>query len=408
VPFVARSEWSNEPPGEGFVPHEVVAITVHHTAVVLTDPGAGAQRARSHQRGHIARGWPDLAYHFLIDGEGSVFEGRPTSARGDTGTNYDPTGYLLVTLEGNFEEQDPTATQLDALVAVLAWGSAEYSVPPADISGHRDHAATLCPGRTVHELLHSGEIARRVQLLLDSGGVRLESGAAGSDGSAPGMYSQPVTRCRVAVDAGHTRDRPGATSAAGRPEWGFNRRLAGELVDALPDAFLVDPADEGLPLRDRPAVARDRGADLLVSIHHDSVQPHYLQTEAVDGAERRSSTRFRGHSLFVSALGTEPTASERLGRAVGAALVAAGFVPTKHHAEPIEGENRPWVDEDIGLHRYDGLAVLRASELPSLLIEAGVLVHPGEEADLERPDYRRRLVDAIGAGTAAFCSAERP
>ena len=397
VPVVPRTRWSTVPPGTDFVFHDIVAITVHHTASVLREPGGGAEKARSHQRYHLSRGWPDIAYHFVIDGAGNVLEGRPVTARGDTATSYDPTGYLLITLEGNFEEQEPTEVQFETLVSVLAWGSEEFGVPPEQISGHRDHAATLCPGQAVHERIQSGELARRVQQRLDEGGAMLSSD---SDAVAAKAPARP---CRVAVDVGHTRERPGATSASGRPEWEFNRRLAGELVTTLPDAFLVDPGEVGLPLLERPTVARDRSADLFLSIHHDSVQPHYLESHTVDGVERQSTRRFRGHSLFISSRGLEPESSERLGRSVGAAFVAAGFTPTKHHAEPIEGEGRPWVEESIGLHRYDGLAVLRGSDIPALLIEADVIVNPDAEHDLDRADYRARLVTAIGAGVHSFC-----
>ena len=64
------------------------------------------------------------------------------------------------------------------------------------------------------------------------------------------------------------------------------------------------------------------------------------------------------------------------------------------------------MDEALGLYRFDGLAVLRHSELPSVLVEGGVLPHPEEEADLDRAEYRTRLVAAVVAGTQAFCSAE--
>ena len=117
------------------------------------------------------RGWPDIAYHLLIDRNGNVYEGRPISAVGDTATNYDPTGHLLVMCEGSFGVQRPSAAQVRALVDVLAWGCGRYSVAPRTIAGHLEYADTACPGAALQRLIASGEIRRRVRDRLAAGGV---------------------------------------------------------------------------------------------------------------------------------------------------------------------------------------------------------------------------------------------
>ena len=104
--------------------------------------------------------------------DGSTKAETPPFA-GDTATPYDTTGHLNVVLEGNFEVEQPTAAQLSSLTAVLAWASERYGVSPATISGHGDHAATLCPGRHLESRIHSGQLAADVQRLIDSGGVDL-------------------------------------------------------------------------------------------------------------------------------------------------------------------------------------------------------------------------------------------
>ena len=56
-------------------------MTVHHTAAVLDSNHKIPARVRQHQRFHIDdRGWPDLAYHFIVDANGHVYEGRPVTA----------------------------------------------------------------------------------------------------------------------------------------------------------------------------------------------------------------------------------------------------------------------------------------------------------------------------------------
>jgi hypothetical protein len=147
------------PPAGDFTAHTIDEITIHHTAVLLEDNKLAPARLRQHQQFHQSRGWPDLAYHFMIDAEGNVYEGRPITAVGDTGTDYDPTGHLLICCEGNFDEQDIPDAQYEALVAMVAWGSLRYGVEPSDVRGHRDLAATSCPGNDLYRRLENGTLA---------------------------------------------------------------------------------------------------------------------------------------------------------------------------------------------------------------------------------------------------------
>ncbi len=104
------------------------------------------------------RGWADLAYHFLVDANGHVYEGRPVTAVGDTGTNYDPTGHFLVCAEGDFNQQSIPAVQVAAVADVLAWGAVHFGVDPSTIRGHRDWASTSCPGEIFYPLISDGAL----------------------------------------------------------------------------------------------------------------------------------------------------------------------------------------------------------------------------------------------------------
>lgn len=140
---IPRSAWGAVPAG-AFISHQIDRITVHHSAVGFLDNRLGPARIRQHQNYHQSLGWPDLAYHLVIDRLGNVFEGRPFTAVGDTGTDYDPTAHFLPMCEGNFDEHDPSAAQLDALAAVVGWARAAFSTDV--VAGHRDVASTTCPG----------------------------------------------------------------------------------------------------------------------------------------------------------------------------------------------------------------------------------------------------------------------
>jgi hypothetical protein len=161
--ILSRSEWKAQPPVLAVKTHEIARITVHHTAVKQNLQRTLAQKLVALQKfsqnpGTLGSGkgkpaWPDVPYHYYIDCNGQIGEGRELQFVGDTNTKYDPTGHALIVLEGNFEEEEPTAAQLKALRELTAWLAMCYHVAPDRIGGHKDFAETLCPGKTLHALI---------------------------------------------------------------------------------------------------------------------------------------------------------------------------------------------------------------------------------------------------------------
>ena len=192
------------------------------------------------------------------------------------------------------------------------------------------------------------------------------------------------------MDVGHHHAEPGVLSASGRPEFEYNRDLALELRSELERAGfsvrLIGERGDYAVLHHRTRDAR--GADLFVSIHHDSVKDRLLP----------QANRFSGFSLFISRANANPAKSLACASAIGARLRAAGFAPSRYHADPVLGENRPFADEANGVHYYDHLAVGRAAAMASVLVEAGVIVNREEDAKLRDPAVRRRVAGAIAEG----------
>lgn len=160
VPFVTRAEWGAAAPVSAMKPHVPTRITIHHTAGRQAPARSAAekmralqafsQRADSLDDGRRKPAWPDVPYHFYVATDGSVVEGRDVRFAGDSNTPYDPSGHLLVVVEGNFEEEDLTPEQratLDRLVWSLA---RRWKIPADRIRGHRDFAETLCPGERLY------------------------------------------------------------------------------------------------------------------------------------------------------------------------------------------------------------------------------------------------------------------
>ncbi len=196
----------------------------------------------------------------------------------------------------------------------------------------------------------------------------------------------------VAVDVGHYLEKPGVISASGVAEFEYNKALAGVVRDALAQAGMrvrmIGEKGDFAELDARPRAAR--GADLFVSIHHDSVQERYLPVAG----------KFAGFSLFVSRLNPKVKQSLACASAIGAAMRRAGFIPSRYHADPVLGEHRPFADEENGVHYFDNLAVAKTATMPALLFEAGVIVNPEEDAKVSRPEVRAAIAAAIEQGVS--------
>lgn len=235
------------------------------------------------------------------------------------------------------------------------------------------------------------------------------SASATADTQTEGPHRQ-APGCRIAIDVGHTLEQPGATSARGVPEFHFNQRFARRLRDQINQrpgtaAFIVNETGASISLRDRTDIANARGVDLLISVHHDSLQPQYLSAWTFGGMKRPYSDRFRGYSLFYSTKNPQADMSLAMATRIGTQLLAAGFAPTLHHAEPIAGESRDLVDSQRGIYRFDDLVVLKTSAMAAVLLECGVILNRDEELSLSDPAYQHRLASAVADAIEQSCSA---
>ena len=217
----------------------------------------------------------------------------------------------------------------------------------------------------------------------------------------------------VAVDVGHSKAHPGATSATGIEEYRFNESLARLLLSRVPPDSrkklrIINETGDDMPLEDRARSAGKMGADLLLSIHHDSVLPVFLTPWTCDGKTLYYCDRYEGFAVFYSEKDNRRGRSLRFAKLLGSALVAHGFTPSHHHAEMLKGEGKTVVDAQLGVFRYDALAVLKNAEMPAVLLECGIIVNREEEKRLLSDACRERIVSAILASIDAYFRTGRP
>ncbi len=210
----------------------------------------------------------------------------------------------------------------------------------------------------------------------------------------------------IALDAGHSLKTQGAISARGVAEFEFNRQLVTALDAAFQSAGVRTTliALDGMTtdLASRPRRAREAGAQLFISVHHDSAKARFHQDWVFEGRARSFlDDRFRGFSLFVSRNNPQWPLALKCASAIGAQLIAQGFKPSRYHADPLLGSAREFADEANGVHFFDHLAVLRNAAMPALLMEAGVIVNRDEEVLLAQPAARLRIAGAVAAGVTA-------
>lgn len=170
-------------PMESETPDDVRFLIVHHSA--STNEYSAEQTIgilRSFYRFHTSpeKGWPDIAYNFLVDRYGQIFEGRQGSisspVRGDA-TGGSQGFALLCCFIGDHSDVAPTAAAQSAMVSLLAWLADTYDIDASPgstvefvsrgsnlhpkgttvstptITGHRTMSRTTCPGDAAFELV---------------------------------------------------------------------------------------------------------------------------------------------------------------------------------------------------------------------------------------------------------------
>ena len=224
----------------------------------------------------------------------------------------------------------------------------------------------------------------------------------------------------IALDPGHGGEDPGATGAGGSHEKDVVLEIANRVrrkLDAVPNmrCFLTRDADFFVPLNVRVQKARRVQADLFVSIHADA----FVSPDA------------RGSSVFaLSERGASSTAAKWLANKensadlIGGVNIAtrdkqlAGVLLDLSTTAQINDSLKlgDAVLHEIGginrLHKGEveqaGFAVLKAPDIPSILIETAFISNPEEEKRLNDDAYQEKLADAVVKGIRRYFAKNPP
>ncbi len=211
----------------------------------------------------------------------------------------------------------------------------------------------------------------------------------------------------VVIDAGHGGVDPGATGARGTYEKDVTLALSRELRRQLEAtgryrAYLTREGDEFVRLRDRVAKARARKAELFVSIHADSIgntrttgASIYTLSETASDSEAAALASRENRADIIAGVDLSHENPD-----VASILIDLAQRETMNHSAIFAGLLVDELGRQIPLlaakpHRFAGFAVLKAPDVPSVLIELGYLSNPDEERRLARPQGRAKVVTGI-------------
>lgn len=218
------------------------------------------------------------------------------------------------------------------------------------------------------------------------------------------------SKFRIILDVGHTAESEGATSARNVSEFVFNLRLAQRIEQKLKaegfaeTRLLLTEGKARRSLLKRVAAANDLQANLLLSIHHDSVPDKFLEEWEFEGKKSYFSDRFSGYSVFVSRNHPDFKTSLLFAELLGKEMKAQGLEYARQYSQAIMGRNQhPLLNKETGVYSYDKLVVLKSTRMPAVLLEAGSIINRDEELMMGSPERRNIISSSVTAAVKEFC-----
>ncbi|MFD1197337.1 N-acetylmuramoyl-L-alanine amidase [Brucella gallinifaecis] len=222
----------------------------------------------------------------------------------------------------------------------------------------------------------------------------------------------------VMIDPGHGGIDSGAESLSGIKEKDLTLAFGRELRDRLAKennirVLMTRNDDTFLRLSERVRLARQHAADLFISIHADTINQGDIRGATVYTISDKAS------DSVARAMAERENMSDSLGGAVPEALpevtdILLDLTRRETHtfslsfAEKVISSLQGEVNLINNPHRFAGFQVLRAPDVPSVLIEIGYLSNAEDEKLISNPQWRRKLADRIAQAVKAFEMQKHP
>ncbi len=225
----------------------------------------------------------------------------------------------------------------------------------------------------------------------------------------------------VAIDAGHGGKDPGALGYRGTQEKEITLKMARQLFKRLTKQkgfrpVMIRDDDHYMSLTDRVHFARQSRADLLLSIHADAFPdksahgtsvyalstdlPSSRAAELLARTENQADKLFGEINVADSGEHLSKTLIDLAQNAVLETSIECGSVMLKHLSK-ISPLHKPTVEQG-------GFAILRAPDVPSLLVETAFLSNPREERKMRSGRYQRKMAKALSEGIVDYFMANAP
>src|SRR5690606_6920013 len=230
---------------------------------------------------------------------------------------------------------------------------------------------------------------------------------------APSNRSQPVL---IAIDPGHGGEDPGAIGPSGTREkdvvLAIARKLK-KLIDAKPGmrAYLTRDNDFFVPLHVRVQKARRVKADLFISVHADAWTKPSARGSSVYALSQRGATSAAARILAQKENQADLVGGLNLGshnKQVAEVLLDLSTAAQINDAMRIGSQVLEAIGKINRLHKRQveraNFAVLRAPDIPSILVETAFISNPEEERLLRSPKHQDRIAEAMMAGIGNYFS----
>ena len=218
----------------------------------------------------------------------------------------------------------------------------------------------------------------------------------------------------VAIDAGHGGEDPGAIGKYGTKEKKIVLQIAkklSKLINADPKmkAYLVRDSDFFIPLMKRVSKARKVKADIFISIHADAFRKRNVSGSSVFALSEKGAT-----SAFAKFIANKENEADLIGGVsiddkdplLAKTLLDLSQSATINDSLKLANFVLKEIKKVNNLHKkypeQAGFAVLKAPDIPSILIEAAFLSNPQEEKQLKTAKFQNKLAKAIYLGTKEY------